>query len=182
MLDIPNPTVRIVRINGEDYQNFPLFDIPEGTVLTVDQTGAEYYVRHLGVAKVYPAKPQGDTDCNSLTIQASMDTPDHTFFNYPNVVSPRTGAVLVNKLNTTTDLFIYSKGLKYTKNGDADNDGIPNYLDAFPEDATKSLDADHDFDDDSEDANGTTPFLQDWTNHKYLEKAIYSNYLKQPQN
>ena len=184
MLDIPNPTVRIVRINGEDYQNFPLFDIPEGTVLTVDQTGAEYYVRHLGVAKVYPAKPQGDTDCNSLTIQASMDTPDHKFFNYPNVVSPRTGAVLVNKLNTTTDLFSYSKGLKYTKNGDADNDGIPNYLDAFPEDATKSLDADHDFIDDSEDtnANGTTPFLQDWTNHKHFEKAIYSNYLKQPQN
>ena len=34
--DDPNPTLRIVRINGEDYQNFPLFDIPEGTVLTVD--------------------------------------------------------------------------------------------------------------------------------------------------
>ena len=181
------PTFRIVRINGEDYQNFPLFDIPEGTVLTVDggdQDGEEYYVRHLGVAKVYPAKPQGDADCDSLTIQPSEDTPDHTFFNYPEVVSPRTGAVLVNKLNATTDLFSFSQGLEYPKNGDADNDGILNYLDAFPEDATKSLDADHDLVADSEDttANGTTPFLQDWTNHKHLDKAIYSNYQKQPQN
>ena len=183
MADIPNPTVRIVRIDGEDYQNFPLFDIPEGTVLTVDQNDEEYYVRHLGVAKVYPAKPQGDADCDSLTIQPSEETPDHTFFNYPDVVSPTTGAVLVNKLNATTDLFSYSQGLEYPKNGDADNDGILNYLDAFPEDDTKSLDADHDLVADSEDTtNGTTPFLQDWTNHKHLDKAIYSNYNKQPQN
>ena len=184
LTDLPNPTFRIVRIDGEDYQNFPLFDIPEGTVLTVDQNGEEYYVRHLGVAKVYPAKPQGDADCDSLSIQPSEDTPDHTFFNYPDVVSPTTGAVLVNKLNATTDLFSYSQGLEYPKNGDADNDGILNYLDAFPEDDTKSLDADHDLVADSEDttANGTTPFLQDWTNHKHLDKAIYSNYFKQPQN
>ena len=32
--------------------------------------------------------------------------------------------------------------------------------------------------DDAEDINGTTPFQQDWTNYKHLEKAIYSNYLK----
>ena len=65
----PNPTAQIVRINGHDYQNFPLFDVPEGTVLTIDNPGVdgnEYYVRQLGVAKVYPAKPQGDADCDSL--------------------------------------------------------------------------------------------------------------------
>ena len=45
-------------------------------------------------------------------------------------------------------------------------------------DKLKSLDADHDLVDDAEDINGTTPFQQDWTNYKHLEKAIYSNYLK----
>ncbi len=177
----PNPTAQIVRINGHDYQNFPLFDVPEGTVLTIDNPGVdgnEYYVRQLGVAKVYPAKPQGDADCDSLTIQASLTTPDHTFFNYPVVATPRTGAVLVNKLNATKDLFSQSLGNYYSKDGDADSDGVPNYLDAFPTDPSKSLDADHDIVDDAEDTNGTTPFQQDWTNYKHLEKAIYSNYLK----
>jgi len=177
----PNPTAQIVRINGHDYQNFPLFDIPEGTVLTIDNPGVdgnEYYVRQLGVAKVYPAKPQGDADCDSLTIQASLTTPDHTFFNYPVVATPKTGAVLVNKLNATKDLFSQSQGSYYPKDGDADNDGVLNYLDAFPTDPLKSLDADHDLVDDADDPNGITPFQQDWTNYKHLEKAIYSNYLK----
>ena len=177
----PNPTAQIVRINGHDYQNFPLFDVPEGTVLTIDNPGVdgnEYYVRQLGVAKVYPAKPQGDADCDSLTIQPSLTTPDHTFFNYPVVATPRTGAVLVNKLNATKDLFSQSLGNYYSKDGDADSDGVPNYLDAFPTDPLKSIDADHDIVDDAEDINGTTPFQQDWTNYKHLEKAIYSNYLK----
>ena len=78
----PDPTAQIVRINGHDYQNFPLFDVPEGTVLTIDNPGVDgnqYYVRQLGVAMVYPAKPQGDADCDSLTIQPSLTTPDHTF-------------------------------------------------------------------------------------------------------
>tara|TARA_A100001035_G_scaffold245690_1_gene214153 strand:+ start:193 stop:1908 length:1716 start_codon:yes stop_codon:yes gene_type:complete len=179
----PNPTAQIVRINGHDYQNFPLFDVPEGTVLTIDNPGVdgnEYYVRQLGVAMVYPAKPQGDADCDSLTIQPSLTTPDHTFFNYPVVATPRTGAVLVNKLNATKDLFSQSRGLalKYSKDGDEDGDGILNYLDAFPIDNSKGLDADHDFIVDTEDINGTTPFQQDWTNHKHLDKAIFSNYLK----
>ena len=177
----PNPTAQIVRINGHDYQNFPLFDVPEGTVLTIDNPGVdgnEYYVRQLGVAKVYPAKPQGDADCDSLTIQPSLTTPDHTFFNYPVVATPRTGAVLVNKLNATKDLFSQSLGNYYSKDGDADSDGVPNYLDAFPTDPLKSIDADHDIVDDAEDINRTTPFQQDWTNYKHLEKAIYSNYLK----
>tara|TARA_Y200000002_G_scaffold310677_1_gene267499 strand:- start:180 stop:500 length:321 start_codon:yes stop_codon:yes gene_type:complete len=106
-----------------------------------------------------------------------MDTPDHTFFNYPTVVSPRTGAVLVNKLNATTDLFSQSQGSYYSKDGDIDSDGIPNFLDAFPSDPLKSSDLDHDLIEDTED-NDTTVFQQDWTNHKHLGKAIYSTYLK----
>ncbi len=167
----------IIRINGHDYQNFPLFDVPEGTVLTVDQTGEEYYVRQLGVSKVYSARPVGDPACATLTIEPSLDTPDHTFFNYPVVKTPRTGAVLVNKLNATTDLFSQSLGTYYPKDGDQDGDGIPNYLDAFPTDPLKYLDSDHDLVEDSED-NDTTVFQPDWTNHKHLNKTMYSNYFK----
>jgi len=167
----------IIRINGHDYQNFPLFDVPEGTVLTVDQTGEEYYVRQLGVSKVYSARPVGDPACATLTIEPSLDTPDHTFFNYPVVATPRTGAVLVNKLDATTDLFSQSLGTFYSKDGDQDGDGILNYLDAFPTDPLKYLDADHDLIEDTED-NDTTVFQPDWTNHKHLDKNIYSNYFK----
>ncbi len=167
----------IIRINGHDYQNFPLFDVPEGTVLTVDQTGEEYYVRQLGVSKVYSARPVGDPACATLTIEPSLDTPDHTFFNYPVVKTPRTGAVLVNKLNATTDLFSQSLGTYYPKDVDQDGDGIPNYLDAFPTDPLKYLDSDHDLVEDSED-NDTTVFQPDWTNHKHLNKTMYSNYFK----
>ena len=66
----------IVLINGEYYSNFPFFDVPEGPVLT-DAQGNEYYIRQLGVKKVYPMKPVGDSDCATLTLQATLDTPDH---------------------------------------------------------------------------------------------------------
>ncbi len=173
-LEAANPTEQIVRINGEDYQNFPLFDVPEGTVLTIDNPGNpaidgyddgnEYYVRQLGDAKVYPARPQGDAECDSLTIQLSKVTPDHKFFNYPVVTTPRTGAVLVNRLTAITDLYSPTQGSYYSKDGDQDNDGVPNYLDAFPTDDQKSLD-------------NAIPFQQDWTNYKYLEIDMYSNYV-----
>ena len=65
----------------------------------------------------------------------------------------------------------------FSKNGDDDGDGVLNYLDAFPEDALKSLDADQDGVDDAVD-NNITPFQPDWTNFKNLGKSLYSNYLK----
>jgi hypothetical protein len=101
-----------------------------------------------------------------LTIQPSEVTPDHKFFNYPVVTTPRTGAVLVNRLTAITDLYSPTQGSYYSKDGDQDNDGVPNYLDAFPTDDQKSLD-------------NAIPFQQDWTNFKYLELDMYSNYVKQ---
>ena len=166
----------IVLINGEYYSNFPLFDIPEGTVLT-DAQGNEYYIRQLGVKKVYPMKPVGDSDCAALTLQATLDTPDHKFFNYPVVNVPKSGAVLINKFSSNPLADEYLQGKSFSKNGDDDGDGVLNYLDAFPEDALKSLDADQDDVDDAAD-NNITPFQPDWTNFKNLGKSLYSNYLK----
>ena len=71
----------------------------------------------------------------------------------------------------------YLQGKSFSKNGDDDGDGVLNYLDAFPEDALKSLDADQDDVDDAVD-NNITPFQPDWTNFKNSGKSLYSNYLK----
>ncbi len=166
----------IVLINGEYYSNFPFFDIPEGTVLT-DAQGNEYYIRQLGVKKVYPMKPFGDSDCATLTLQATLDTPDHKFFNYPVVNVPKSGAVLINKFSSNPSADEYLQGKSFSKNGDDDGDGVLNYLDAFPEDALKSLDADQDGVDDAVD-NNIIPFQPDWTNFKHSGKSLYSNYSK----
>tara|TARA_B100001057_G_C22825930_1_gene941411 strand:+ start:361 stop:2070 length:1710 start_codon:yes stop_codon:yes gene_type:complete len=166
----------IVLINGEYYENFPLFDIPEGSILT-DANGNEYYIRQLGQQKVYPVKTANDLDCASLTIQNSLDTPEHTFFDYSVINTPKSGAILVNKLSSNPSLDLYAQGNFFSLNGDQDGDGILNFLDAFPTDALKSLDTDYDGIDDSID-NSNDSFQQDWSNHKYLDKSTYSNYYK----
>ena len=126
-------------INGEEYENFPLLDIPEGTVL-VDNNGNEYYIRVLRPRIVYAE--YGYSDCNHLEFQnySSMPVPDHTFFDYPTLTMPNSGAVLVNKLSNepSKDLFSDVPGAFYSKSADSDNDGVPNLIDAFPINANKS--------------------------------------------
>ena len=126
-------------INGEEYENFPLLDIPEGTVL-VDNNGNEYYIRVLRPRTVYAE--YGYSDCNHLEFQnySSMPVPDHTFFDYPTLTMPNSGAVLVNKLSNepSKDLFSDVPGAFYSKSADSDNDGVPNLIDAFPINANKS--------------------------------------------
>ena len=164
----------IVRINGEDYQNFPVFDIPEGTVLT-DSGGNEYYIRQLGPKKVFSSKPLSDQECASLTIKSSETTPDHTFFNYPTINIPKSGAVLVNKLSSKPSFDTHSAGIKYSKLIDTDGDGILNYLDAYPIDVSKSKDDDYDGIEDSEDSD-ISIFQQVW--EKYANKSLFSGYTK----
>ena len=166
----------IVLINGEYYSNFPFFDVPEGTVVT-DAQGNEYYIRQLGEKKVYPMKPVGDSDCATLTLQNTLDTPDHKFFNYPVMNLPKSGAVLINEFSSDPLADEYLQGKSFSKNGDDDGDGVLNYLDAFPEDALKSLDADQDGIDDAVD-NNIAPFQLDWNNFKHSGKSLYSNYSK----
>ena len=164
----------VVRINGENYQNFPLFDIPEGTVLT-DGGGNEYYIRQLGPRTVYSDLPLSNSDCNSLTLKNTIDTPDHTFFNYPIINFPKSGAILLNKFSSRQSFDSHSSGIFYSKMDDADGDGVANYLDAFPTDPFKSKDDDYDGVDDLSDPD-LTPFQQTW--EKYLNKSLYSSYSK----
>ena len=126
-------------IGGERYEDFPPFDIIDGTTITASD-GNEYYIRVLRPRLVWSEVPI--ENCATLTIPSSKETPDHTFFNFVDLTIPRSGAILVNELDATA---------YYSKDGDQDADGVPNYLDAFPTDSSKSRDDDYDGIDDAVD-------------------------------
>ncbi len=137
-------------ISGEEYENFPLLDIPDGTVLT-DNLGNDYYVRHLRPRIVYAE--YDPSNCASLdlpdiwgvllvngvgNIPRYPDTPDHTYFPYPTLEMPNSGAILVNKLSSKPSQDSYAAGEFFNKNADTDGDGVSNLVDAFPSDPSRT--------------------------------------------
>ena len=164
-----------VVIGDETYENFPLFNIPDGQVLVENGSTNEYYVRVLRPRKVYAEEPI--SSCASLTVPASMDTPDHSFFNHPVQTIPKSGAILVNGYSSESSKDLYASGNKYTKDLDEDGDGIVNYLDAFATDSSKSTDDDYDGIDDSlEQSIDIAQFLP--AVDKKLELSLFSGYVK----
>ena len=164
-----------VTIAGEVYENFPQFDIPDGTVLT-DGTN-EYYVRQLRPRIVYSEAPL--SECASMTIGASKEASDHTFFNYPELSLPKRGTVLVNKLSGDPTRDIAFNGKVWIATNDDDGDGVLNSLDMFPEDPLKSGDADLDGIDDTQDGTNSE-FKFNW--NKYSGKTMFSAYEKNKLN
>lgn len=153
-------------------QNISLFDVPEGTVLT-DNAGNEYYVRVLRSRKVFTHADA--SNCSGLQIQATLTTPDHKFLNYLNDSDvPPSGAVIINQYQPgdTINDPIYS-GKVYVANQDDDSDGVLNYLDAFPDDSTKSKDDDYDGIADSIDneVKQFRPIIE-----KYLNLELFSDF------
>ena len=165
-----------VLLNGEVYENFPLMDIPDGTVV-VDGSGNEYYIRVLRNRTVYAEAPL--SECATMTIGTAKDTPDHTFFNYPTIDVPRVGAVLVNGLENNPTKDVAFSGQKWIATNDDDGDGYFNSIDMFPTDPLRNKDSDFDGIEDSEDGN-ISPFNFNWTKH--LEKTMFSAYEKNKQN
>ena len=166
-----------VTINGEVYENFPMFDIEDGTTVT-DQNGNEYYIRVLRPRYVYAEAPL--SECASMIVGTTKETADHTFFNYPELSLPRVGAVLVNKLSNEPAKDPMFGGKKYLASNDDDNDGIPNSLDMFPLDPAKNKDVDFDGIEDSAGDNLLQEFKFNWTKH--LEKTMFSTYEKNKLN
>ena len=158
-------------IGGEKYEGFPLLDIPDGTVIQASD-GNEYYIRVLRPRLVRSEVPM--SNCASLTIPLSKDTPDHTFFNFPDLTIPRSGAILVNDLSATTDLF--ASGVNFSKDADDDGDGVLNYLDAFPTDLLKSRDDDYDGIDDVLEDNEILQFQINFD--KQLSIPMLQNHIK----
>jgi len=153
---------------GYDY--FPLFDVPEGTILT-DANGNEYYVRQLKPRKVFAVVDMAN--CAGLELQPTIATPDHKKFVYLEGEIPPSGAILNNQYANNIIFDPIYGGVVYVANEDFDNDGVLNFLDAFPEDPAKSKDDDYDGIADSEDAeiNQAKPLWE-----KFLDKDLFSNY------
>lgn len=164
-----------VTIDGEVYENFPMFDIPDGTVLTDGSN--EYYVRQLRPRIVYAEASL--SQCANMTIGSAKETSDHTFFNYPVLNLPRVGAVLVNKLSNDPTKDRAFNGNKWIASNDDDSDGVLNSLDMFPVDSSKNKDVDFDGVEDSLDAT-LSEFQFNWT--KFLDKSMFSAYEKNKLN
>ena len=114
-----------------------------------------------------------------MTIGTAKETSDHNFFNYPELSLPRTGAVLVNKLSSDPARDIAFNGKVWIASNDDDGDGVLNSLDMFPDDPLKSVDADLDGIEDSQDGT-ISEFKFNW--NKYSEKTMFSAYEKNKLN
>lgn len=153
---------------GNRYQSVPIIDIPDKTVVQ-DSEGNEYYIRVLKPRKVYAY--QDLTQCDGLSIQDSIDTPDHKTFVYLNEKSiPPSGAILFNQFESGDTIDIQYLGKVFIANNDDDGDMVLNFLDAFPEDASKTTDDDYDMIEDSEDTDISQKIMT-WIKH--LNKEIF---------
>ncbi len=153
---------------GNMYQPTPVIDIPDGTVVS-DDNGNQYYIRVLKPRKVYVYNDL--TQCDGLTIQESIDTPDHKTFVYLNENNiPPSGAILFNQFESGDTIDVQYLGKVYVANEDDDGDTVLNFLDAFPEDASKSTDDDYDNIDDAEDTD-IVQRVMTWIKH--LDKDIF---------
>ena len=154
--------------SGNSYQYIPIIDVPDGTIIT-DSEGNQYYVRVLKPRKVYAYNDL--TMCEDLSIQNPVPTPDHKTFVYLNDIDiPPSGAIIYNQYNSGDSSDQLYLGRVYIANEDDDGDRVLNFLDAFPDDSTKSIDDDYDEIDDLED----TEIVQtEMVWNKYLDKDIF---------
>jgi len=151
------------------FEYFPLFDVPDGTVLATETEF--FYVRQLKPRITYSV--EDISNCQNLVIEDTVQTPDHKEFTYLESEIPPSGAILFNQFSENTELDSFYNGLAYIANEDSDGDGVLNFLDAFPNDSAKSKDDDYDGIEDSLDSevNQAIPFWE-----KYLDKDLFSNY------
>ncbi|MEL0048685.1 MAG: hypothetical protein VW867_08570 [Gammaproteobacteria bacterium] len=130
----------------------PIVDIPDLAVITASG-GAKYIVRQLKPRIVYPEVDM--ENCADLTVQDTLAVENHTFFEGHSLDAelPTAGAVLVNDFADDPGRDPNYAGVSYLPLEDADEDGVLNYQDAFPEDPARSADADFDGIDDADDAS-----------------------------
>lgn len=155
--------------NAYGYEFFPLFDVPDGTVLSNGDD--HYYVRQLKPRITFSVVEL--TNCSGLEIQPTIQTPDHKEFEYVESIIPPSGAILFNQYQNNPEFDPIYNGIVYISNEDTDGDGVLNFLDAYPDDASKSKDDDYDGIEDSSD----TELLQaipSWDKHE--DKDLFDNY------
>ena len=129
---------------------FTSLELPNFSFITRDSDGAEFLVKHL--LKRVVNGVVDDSLCAGLTIPQPRIVPNHLFFSETALTHkpPSSGAVMVSSFpDGASDRNFVEKA--YGPWLDEDDDGVLNYLDAFPTDPNKNKDLDGDGIDDSED-------------------------------
>lgn len=145
-------------------ENLPKFDIADGALVT-GNGGESYLVRQLKPRTVYSQVEL--VNCAGLVLQETLATPDHNFAESLEGSVPASGALLVNAYEVGDSVGDPNYvGARYDPNEDTDGDNVPNYLDVFPDNSSKSVDADYDGIEDTVDDEVSQPTLQhpDYTN------------------
>ena len=83
------------------------------------------------------------------------------------------GAILFNQYQNNVEFDPIYSGIVYIANEDTDGDGVLNFLDAYPDDASKSKDDDYDGIEDSSDTE-IQQAIPLWNKHE--DKDLFDNY------
>ena len=126
--------------------------VPDLTVATEAGTGQKFIIRQLKPQTVQPLLES--SACDDLFFQRTLVLKDSNYLEEVALNKPiaSSGAIMVNNYGTQGARDLIYQGNSYVPNGDPDGDGIPNYLDAYPEDSSSDYDKDYDGVKDSNDA------------------------------
>ncbi len=128
---------------------------PSLAEITRTSDGEKFLVRRLLTRTVYKQLDAGASECAALALPEIEPLPNHLFFteeSQHDFSAPTVGAVIVNAFDGRPDEDQELGGVTFNPLEDADGDGVLNYLDAFPEDETRSSDLDGDGIDDGNDS------------------------------
>ena len=127
--------------DGTGYFSDP---VPDLTVATLAGSGQKVIIRQLKPLTVQPLLES--SECNDLELQPTLVLKDSNYLEEVALSKPiaSSGAIMVNNYGSQKARDLLYNGKSYAPNGDPDGDGVPNYLDAYPEDSSRDYDKDYD--------------------------------------
>lgn len=125
--------------------------VPDLTVATFVDSGQKLIIRQLRPLTVQ--QRLAPSECDNLELQGTLALKDSNYLEEIALSKPiaSSGAVMVNNYGAESELDLLYNGKSYPPTGDPDGDGVPNYLDVYPEDASRDYDKDYDGEGDAND-------------------------------
>ena len=143
----PVPDLTVATLDGPG-PSFNQYGEPVGT----DYRGYKVIIRQLRPLTVQPLLES--SECDDLEFQPTLAVKDSNYLEEVALSKPiaSSGAIMVNNYGSQKARDLLYNGVSYAPTGDPDGDGVPNYLDAYPEDSSRDYDKDYDGVGDATDA------------------------------
>jgi len=143
----PVPDLTVATLDGPG-PSFNQYGEPVGT----DYRRYKVIIRQLKPLTVQPLLES--SECDDLELQPTLVVKDSNYLEEVALSKPiaSSGAIMVNNYGSQKARDLLYNGESYAPNGDPDGDGVPNYLDAYPEDSSRDYDKDYDGVGDATDA------------------------------